>query len=111
MPPLLTTNAVIMCAHGGKVTPIPSQAQVLVDGAPALCLPDLVGAPITGCALPPTPVTKPCTSTIAALPGSWSLKVLVVGRPALIATAIGLTDSVPPGTFQVLFPGQVRVEG
>jgi hypothetical protein len=111
MPPLLNANAVIMCAHGGKVTPIPSQTQVLIQGAPALCVTDLIAAPVVGCPLAPTPATKPCTTAITVLPGSWSLKVLVAGRPALLATATGVTDSVPPGAFQVLSPGQFVVEG
>jgi hypothetical protein len=111
VPPLVTTNAVILCIHGGKVTPIPSQTSVLIDGAPVLCATDLLGAPIAGCPVPPTPATKPCTTVASVLPGSWSLKVLVAGRPALVATATGLTDGLPPGTIQVVFPGQVKVQG
>jgi hypothetical protein len=111
MGPLLTSDAVILCIHGGKVTPIPSQAKVLIGGAPVLVVTDLIGAPIAGCTLPPTPASKPCTTVVSVLPGSWSPKVLVGGRPALVATATGLTDGVPPGTFQVVFPGQVTVQG
>ena len=97
--------------HGGKVSPIPSQTRVLIDGAPVLVVTDLIGAPIVGCTLPPTPASKPCTTVVTVLPGSWSLKVLIEGRPALVATATGLTDGVPPGTFQVAFPGQATVQG
>jgi hypothetical protein len=111
LPPLLNANAVIMCSHGGRVTPIPTQQKVLAGGAPVLCVPDLVGAPIAGCPVPPTPATKPCTTLVAPLPGSWSMKVLVGGRPAYTATLPGLTDGVPPGTVTVISPGQVKVQG
>jgi hypothetical protein len=95
------------CAHGGQVKPIPSQTKVLIGGSPVLCVPDLLGAPIVGCALPPTPATKPCTTVAVTMPGSWSLKVTVGGRPAYLSTLIGLTDGVPPSPVIVAFPGQV----
>jgi hypothetical protein len=111
MPPLLTADAVILCSHGGRVAAVPSQTTVLAAGAPVLCLSDLMGAPVIGCTLAPTPATKPCTATVMPLPGSWSMKVSVAGRPALTAMARGMTDAVPPGTFQVVFPGQMIAEG
>jgi hypothetical protein len=83
---------------------------VLLGGAVVLCVPDLVGAPIVGCTLPPTPATKPCTTVVQALPGSWSLKVTAGGRPPYLATLTGLTDSVPPATIAVVSPGQVIVQ-
>ena len=110
MPPILTSQAVIMCAHGGQVRPIPGQMQVTIQGAPVLCVPDLLGAPIAGCAVPPTPATKPCTLVAATFPGSWSLKVSVAGRPAYLATLAGLTDGVPPSPLVVVFPGQVLIQ-
>ena len=34
---------------------------------------DVIGAPIVGCAQPPTPATKPCTTVVSTLPGGgWS---------------------------------------
>jgi hypothetical protein len=111
VPPILTSNATVMCAHGGRVTLIPRQFKVLVQGAPVMCVPDLIGAPIAGCAQPPTPATKPCTTVVSTLPGSWSLKVLVGGKPAYVATLSGLTDGVPPSPIIVVFPGQTTVQG
>ena len=111
MPPIVTTNAVIMCAHGGQVTLIPKQTQVTIQGGAILCEPDLVGSPIVGCAQPPTPATVPCTVVLSTLPGSTSLKVMVDGRPAYVATLSGLTNGVPPGTLIVSFPGQTIVQG
>jgi len=110
MPPIVTSNATITCAHGGQVTLIPKQTQVVIQGAPVLCEPDLVGAPIVGCAQAPSPSTKPCTAVVSTLPGSTALKVLVAGRPAYVATLQGITDGVPPGTLTVANPGQTSVQ-
>ena len=74
---ILTSQAVVTCAHGGQVLLLPRQGVVLIQGAPVMCVPDLNGAPIVGCAQPPTPATKPCTTVVVTLPGSWSLKVIV----------------------------------
>jgi hypothetical protein len=110
MPPIVTSNATILCVHGGKVTLIPKQMQVLAGGGPILCEPDLVGSPIVGCALVPSPSTKPCTAVVSTLPGSTSLKVVVGGRPAYVASLSGMTDGVPPGTIMVVDPGQTTVQ-
>lgn len=106
----MTTSAVITCIHGGQVTLVPRQSQVIVQGAPALCEPDLVGAPIIGCAQPPSPSTKPCTVVVSTLPGSTSLTVTAAGRPAYVATLAGITDGVPPGALIVASPGQALVQ-
>jgi hypothetical protein len=111
MPPVVTANARIMCAHGGTVTLIPKQTQVLAGSGPILCEPDLVGSPIVGCAQAPSPSTKPCTTVVSTLPGSTSLKALVGGRPAYVATLSGITDGVPPGAIMVVDPGQTTVQG
>ena len=111
MPFILNAGARLMCAHGGQVTVIPKQFQVLVGGMPALAEPDLLGSPIVGCAIPPTPATKPCTAIVSSLPGGQSLKVMIGGRPALLDTYQGLTDGVPPGNVMVVFAGQVVVMG
>jgi hypothetical protein len=47
---------------------------------------------------------------VSTLPGSTSLKVLVAGRPAYVATLQGITDGVPPGTLIVANPGQASVQ-
>jgi hypothetical protein len=109
--PFLTSQAVVTCAHGGRVMLIPRQGVVLIQGSPVMCVPDLIGAPIVGCAQPPTPTTKPCTTVVSTLPGSTSPKVLVGGRPAYVATLTGQTDGVPPSPIMVAFPGQTLVQG
>jgi hypothetical protein len=105
MPLPLTSAATIMCAHGGRVAIVPRQFAVLAGGSPVVCVPDLIGAPIVGCALPPTPATKPCTTVAVVFPGSWSTKILVGGRPAYLQTLTGLTDGVPPSPVTVISPG------
>jgi hypothetical protein len=111
MPPVVNSSAVILCAHGGQVTLIPKQTQVLAGGSPILCEPDLMGAPIVGCAQPPSISTKPCTTVVSTMPGSTSMKVMVGGRPAYLSTLTGITDGVPPGTIMVSSPGQMTVQG
>jgi hypothetical protein len=110
MPPIVTSNAAIMCVHGGQVTLTPKQTQVMIQGGAVLCDGDLIGAPIVGCAQPASPGSEPCTTVISTLPGSTSLKVLVGGRPAYVATLTGITDGVPPGSLVVANPGQGSVQ-
>jgi len=100
-----------MCSHGGRVTLIPRQEKVTIQGGAVMCEPDLVGCVIVGCAQPPTPGTKPCTTVVATFPGSTSPKVSVDGRPVYLATLSGITDGVPPGTLITADPGQTSVEG
>src|SRR5688500_2159654 len=111
MAPIVTASAMIMCSHGGTVTLRPGQTQVLIQGGPVLCEPDLIGAPIVGCMQPPTLSTKPCTSVVATNPGSSSPVVIVAGRPAYVASLSGITDGVPPGTISVLNAGQTVAGG
>jgi len=106
MPGVVTSNARIICAHGGQVTLIPSQTTVTIQGGAVLCEPDLVGAPIVGCTQPASPSSKPCTAVVSTLPGSSSPQILVGGRPAYIQTLSGITDGVPPGVITVVNPGQ-----
>jgi hypothetical protein len=110
MPPVLTASASVMCSHGGKVALIPRQMQVMAQGGLVMCEPDLVGAPVAGCATPPTSATKPCTVVVSVFPGSSSLKAKVGGRPVYLATLSGVTDGVPPGSLVVVYPGQTVVQ-
>ena len=110
MPFVLTAAAEILCPHGGKVAAIPGQAQVLAGGAPVLRISDLLGAPIVGCPVPPSPTTVPCTLVAAVLPGSWSSSVLAAGEPVLLQTLVAMTNGVPPGPVVVVQPGQAQVQ-
>lgn len=110
MPPVLNAQATLLCPHGGRVTVIPGQQQVLAGGAPVLRVSDLMGAPIAGCTLPPTPATVPCTVVAAVLPGSWATTVTAMGEPVLLQTLVAMTNGVPPGPVVVASPGQVVVQ-
>jgi hypothetical protein len=112
--PIINTNAKIMCAHGGQVTLIPKQVKVIVGGAPAMCVGDLVGSPIVGCALVPSPTTAPCLVVASEIPipmVGMSPKVLVGGKPVLLAGINGVTTGIPPSPLIVAFPGQTKVLG
>jgi hypothetical protein len=110
--PVLNAEAKLICAHGGQVIVIPKQVTVLAGGAPVLRVGDLVGSPILGCTLPPTPVTSPCINIVTEIPipeVGMSPLVMAAGEPVLLVGITGITDSIPPGTFQVVFPGQETV--
>jgi hypothetical protein len=110
--PVLNITADIMCVHGGKVTLIPKQVKVLVGGAPALRVGDVMGSPIVGCTLPPSPTTKPCTLVVSEIPApgvGMSPTSMAVGAPLLLQGLSGVTDSVPPGTIIVASAGQAKV--
>jgi hypothetical protein len=112
MPLLVTTNATILCAHGGRVVLTPKQTTVTAGGAPILRETDLIGAPIAGCAQPPSPGSKPCTTVVSVIPGTGtSTTAFVGGLPAHTQTLSGVTDGVPPGTIMVVDPGQTTVQG
>ena len=110
--PVLNSNAVIMCIHGGKVTVIPKQFTVQVGGAPAICVGDLMGSPIAGCAQVPTPAgTAPCL-VVAMDPMPWaSKKMMVGGKPVLtqMPGPGGLTSGNPPGMIICSYAGQTAV--
>lgn len=110
MPKVVNSQARIVCPHGGQVLLIPKQTTVLAGGAPVMCAPDLVGAPIAGCTVPVTPATKPCTTVVSTLPGSTAVKVSVTGRPVYVDTLVGTTDGVPPAVVTVASPGQTVVD-
>ena len=111
MPAILNALARVMCIHGGQVVFVPSQQVVMVGGAPALTMPDLMAAMIVGCPQA-GPGIKPCTKIITGEPAlSASPVSSVAGMPLLIANQVGapggVTDAVPPGMIIVAFPGQV----
>jgi hypothetical protein len=109
--PVVTTNASIMCTHGGQVVIVPRPGKLTSQTGTVLCEPDLVGAGIIGCTQAPSATTKPCTSVVSMQPGSSSLKLSVGGRPAYLASLVGVTDGVPPATVTVASPGQTLLVG
>lgn len=107
---VVTTNASIVCAHGGRVTLTPRQTTVTIQGGAVLREGDLAGAPIVGCAQPPTVSSKPCTTVVSTLPGGSSPTVTAGGLPVHIDSLSGMTDGVPPGVISVISPGQTTVQ-
>jgi hypothetical protein len=110
VPFVLNADAELQCPHGGRVTVMPGQEQVLAGGAPVLRISDVEGAPIVGCPVPATPATVPCTLVALVAPGSWASTVVAAGEPVLLATLIAVTDGVPPGPVVVVEPGQALVQ-
>ena len=112
MPFLLHLNAAIQCPHSAKATLTTSNARVRVSGQPVAVAGDQ--AAIAGCPfqVPIGTGTKPQPCVTA----SWttaSLRVRVMGRPALLNTSVGMCKSAeqipqgPPNVLQV----QLRVKG
>ena len=110
MPLVVNSNAVIMCAHGGRVTLIPKQGTVMAGGAPVMREGDIIGSPIVGCAQPPSASSKPCTLVVSTMPGGSNPRVTAVGAPVHIDTLTGMTDGVPPGVVTVASAGQATVQ-
>jgi uncharacterized Zn-binding protein involved in type VI secretion len=107
---VLTSEALITCAHGGRVQPIPHQEQVRIEGAPVLCLGDLLQAPVIGCPVVVSPASKPCAVVLAALPGSLSTSMFVNGAPLHVDSFCAATDGVPAAIVSVVFAGQELVQ-
>ena len=107
---VVTTNATILCAHGGRVTLTPRQTTVTIAGGAVLRETDLMGAPIVGCAQVPSVSTKPCTTVVTVMPGGSAPTVSAGGMPVHTQSLTGMTDGVPPGTIQVVSPGQTTVQ-
>jgi len=101
--PVLSTAAVLPCAHGGQARVASVSPRVRVGGTPVL----LAGAPapVAGCANPPPP--GPC---VTAQFSTAAVRVRVQGRPVLLRSSLAVC--APTGTALLPpVPGQVRVRG
>jgi hypothetical protein len=107
---VLTGNGRLTCIHGGQVVLTPRQPKVTIQGGAVMRETDLIGAPIVGCAQPPSAGSKPCTVVVSVMPGGSAPKVACGGLPVHVNTLIGMTDGVPPGTVSVLSAGQATVQ-
>jgi uncharacterized Zn-binding protein involved in type VI secretion len=83
--PLFHVGAVAACPHGGQVTTISADAQVLVSGMPVALATDQFM--VVGCtfALPSGP--QPCVMVQWMTP---TAETLVNGQPAITAASVGL---------------------
>lgn len=107
---VLTETATMLCSHGGKVT-IPATQHILtINGMAALVQGDEAGGVVAGCTNTVVAAgQKPCTKTLPATAGI-ATKLQVGGKPVLLQSATGQTDSTPPGTWQVAFAGQTMLD-
>lgn len=94
----VTVDALMQCAHLGKVGLVASQSWVTIDGRPVLVQADPEGRPIVGC---PNigPTIKPCTTTLKVQAG-YSSWIRVDGQPVVLDVVTGLTDGTPPGVVK-----------
>ena len=103
---LLTQDAVIRCAHDGRVDVEPlNQAWVTIEGRLVLVEKDPEGRPIHRC--PEVGAMKPCLTTLAVRDG-YSNLVRIDQHRVCLDTVTGLTDGTPPGivVYTVRDPGQ-----
>ena len=105
MIPILTTTSTVMCPHGGQAVLFSSQADMLIDGAPALLLTDV--HPVVGCTF--TPVAySPCV-TIRWLSGATQANVR--GVPVLLQTSVGLCQNAAQAPQGTAIVAQVQQRG
>jgi hypothetical protein len=110
-------SVVVMCAHGGKATPVAPNPRVKCSGVPIpLSAPPFViaGCPFVMPVPPPVPSPHPCLSA-AYMPPTMTVRVKSMGMPLLVQTsmtfpAITVPPAPPLPLMPVSFPGQVRVK-
>ncbi len=102
---LLTQDAVIRCAHDGRVGIEPSQSLVTIEQRFVLVEKDPEGRPIHRC--PEVAAMKPCLHTLAVREG-YSDLIRIERRRVCLDSVTGLTDGTPPGivTYTVRQAGQ-----
>jgi hypothetical protein len=108
MAKVLTADARVTCSHQGTVKVAASQHKLKVDGRPVLVLGDMEGRKIDNCGLQPSTSTTPCTAVVSTARGA-ATKLRAGSKPVLLDTAIGITNSVPPGTWKVQSAGQSKL--
>lgn len=89
---VLTEQAELRCAHGGRVGLEASQDLVRIAGVPVLVRPDLLNRPIRACPHA-TPANPPCFRTVSVdEAASYSAFVFIGGQPMAKLSATGKTD-------------------
>jgi hypothetical protein len=111
MPNVITAGSTVKCAHQGTVQLVPSQQVLNVDGRAVLVMGDLEGKPISGCTVPATQSSKPCTTVVKMIAGA-ATKLRAGNKAVLLDTATGLTDGLPaPGNvWTVQTAGQTKLQ-
>ena len=82
---LMHANAVCQCTHAAPATIVPTQARVLVSGQPVATMTSQIM--VAGCPFTlPLPKPQPCITIKWLMP---SVRVLVLGQPAMLVPAPG----------------------
>jgi hypothetical protein len=105
---VLTEKADLRCTHlhSGRITVPASQDWVTIADVPIPVDSDPVPRPVAGCNIFPS---SACKTTFAVLQG-YSELVRIGGKRICLQSLMGPTVAVPPGTFEVVDPGQDFVE-
>ena len=82
---LMHANAVCQCTHAAPATIVPTQARALVSGQPVATMTSQIM--VAGCPFTlPLPKPQPCITIKWLMP---SVRVLVLGQPAMLVPAPG----------------------
>lgn len=108
----LTENGALHCLHpgAGRVAVAQGSHFVRINGARVHVEPNTLGRGIGGCKHPASTNSKPCSSTLT-VNGGYSHFIRIAGKAVCLASIGGVTDSVPPSTYRVSYPGQALVRG
>ena len=108
----LTENGALHCLHpgAGKVDIAAGSHFVRVNGAPVHIQPNPLARAISGCKHPASTNSKPCTATLSVDAAGYSVFIQIEGKPICLSSVVGITDSVPPSSYKVSYPGQALVK-
>lgn len=107
--PLVTTAALIQCAHAGMVSVVSANVRVRAGGQPVALVSD--NYPIAGCPfLKPPPAPSPCVLVQWIVPAA---RVRVLGQPVILqaSTGLGLAATLDPQGPVSVVATQPRVGG
>jgi hypothetical protein len=108
MPAVLTTGSALTCPHHGTVSLQASERLLTVDGQAVVTRADVLNGTVAGCTNQGGS-NKPCLKIVTIAAGVST--TLRLGHEFVaLATAQGLTDSSPPGTWQVSSANQTKLE-
>lgn len=108
MPPLVNTNGILQCGHGGIFPLIPRGLRPIVGGAPGLTVTDLPGSIAVGCVFNVLGAPVPCV-LVSAISGICT-KVNYGGTPTIHQGLVCATSNGVP-TLPMSSAGQLTVQG
>jgi hypothetical protein len=98
MPAVLTTGSTVGCGHSpGKVS-TSSTAKLRVGTDAVLIETSIKGKSVSSCSTQTTDKTSPC-KTVSSVASGLATKLTAGGKPVALATIVGVTDGVPPGSL------------